>query len=203
MKLFCIGRNYAAHIEELKNEIPSSPVLFMKPPTAVLSDGKPFYYPNFSKDIHYEGELIFRFGKNGRAIAPQFALDYIDAMSIGIDFTARDLQETQKQKGLPWEIAKAFDHSAVIGTWQPIQKEQLKHPIRYELYKNDTLVQLGDTSLWLYNLEQMIAYISTYFTIQQGDILFTGTPKGVGPIAIGDHFTGLVHNEKILNVEVR
>lgn len=203
MKIFCIGRNYAAHIEELNNATPSEPVLFMKPATAALFDQKPFYYPNFSNDIHFEGELIFRIGKNGRAIQPQFALDYIDAVSLGIDFTARDLQEKQKAKGLPWEIAKAFDHAAVIGTWKPVQKEQLKQAFQFELNKNGTCVQQGDTRLWLFPLETMIAHISTYFTLQQGDILFTGTPKGVGPIAIGDQFTGTMNGEILLNVEVR
>lgn len=203
MKVFCIGRNYAAHIEELNNEVPSEPVVFIKPATAVLSDNKPFYYPNFSNDIHYEGELVCRISKNGRAVAPQFALDYIDAVTVGIDFTARDLQEKQKQKGLPWEIAKAFDHSAVIGTWVPVERDQLNNPFQFELHKNGAAVQHGDTSLWLHNLPKMISYISTYFTLQQGDVLFTGTPKGVGPIQINDEFSGHLAGKMLFETRIR
>jgi 2-keto-4-pentenoate hydratase/2-oxohepta-3-ene-1,7-dioic acid hydratase in catechol pathway len=203
MKVFCIGRNYAAHIEELNNEVPTEPVVFIKPGTAVLSDNRPFYYPNFSNDIHYEGELVFRIGKNGRAINPQFALDYIDALTVGIDFTARDLQEKQKQKGLPWEIAKAFDHAAVVGSWVKTNPERLKEPFLFELHKNGMPVQQGNTSLWLHDLPKMISYISTYFTLQQGDLLFTGTPKGVGSIQIKDHFTGIFEGKTLFETEIR
>ena len=203
MKVFCIGRNYVAHIEELNNEVPTEPVVFIKPATAVLSDNKPFYYPNFSSDMHYEGELVFRISKNGRAVAPQFALDYIDAVTVGIDFTARDLQEKQKQKGLPWEIAKAFDHSAVIGSWMPIERERLNKPFQFELHKNGLAVQHGDTSLWLHDLPKMISYISSYFTLQQGDVLFTGTPKGVGPIQINDQFKGIFEGKTLFETSIR
>lgn len=203
MKVFCIGRNYVAHIEELNNEVPTDPVVFLKPATAVLSHNKPFYYPNFSNDIHYEGELVFRISKNGRAVAPQFALDYIDAVTVGIDFTARDLQEKQKQKGLPWEIAKAFDGAAVLGEWVPVDRERLNSPFHFELYKNDAMVQQGDSSLWLHDLPRMISYISTYFTLQQGDLLFTGTPKGVGSIQINDHFAGIMEGKTLFETEIR
>lgn len=203
MKVFCIGRNYVAHIEELNNEVPTDPVVFLKPATAVLSHNKPFYYPNFSNDIHYEGELVFRIAKNGRAVAPQFALDYIDAVTVGIDFTARDLQEKQKQKGLPWEIAKAFDGAAVLGEWVNIDRDRLNTPFQFELYKNDVMVQQGDSSLWLHDLPKMISYISTYFTLQQGDVLFTGTPKGVGSIQINDRFSGSMEGKTLFETLIR
>lgn len=203
MKVFCIGRNYVAHIEELNNEVPTDPVVFLKPATAVLSHNKPFYYPNFSNDIHYEGELVFRISKNGRAVAPQFALDYIDAVTVGIDFTARDLQEKQKQKGLPWEIAKAFDGAAVLGEWVNIDRERLNSPFHFELFKNDVMVQQGDSSLWLHDLPKMISYISTYFTLQQGDVLFTGTPKGVGSIQINDRFSGVFEGKTLFETNIR
>lgn len=203
MKVFCIGRNYVAHIEELNNEVPTDPVVFLKPATAVLSHNKPFYYPNFSNDIHYEGELVFRISKNGRAVAPQFALDYIDAVTVGIDFTARDLQEKQKQKGLPWEIAKAFDGAAVLGEWVNIDRYRLNSPFHFELFKNDVMVQQGDSSLWLHDLPKMISYISTYFTLQQGDVLFTGTPKGVGSIQINDRFSGVFEGKTLFETSIR
>jgi 2-keto-4-pentenoate hydratase/2-oxohepta-3-ene-1,7-dioic acid hydratase in catechol pathway len=203
MKVFCIGRNYAAHIEELNNEVPTEPVVFIKPSTAVLNNHKPFYYPNFSNDIHYEGELVFRISKNGRAIDPQFALEYIDALTIGIDFTARDLQEKQKKQGLPWEIAKAFDNAAVIGTWVTLNRERLQSPFLYELHKNGAMVQQGNSSLWLHSLPRMISYISTFFTLQQGDLLFTGTPKGVGPIHVDDQFTGMFEGKCLLETLIR
>lgn len=203
MKIFCIGRNYAAHIEELKNETPGGPVIFMKPPTALLMDNKPFYYPDFSKDIHYECELVLKVCKNGRNIYEKFASKYYDQITLGIDFTARDLQEHQKSKGLPWEIAKAFDHSAVIGPWQDIAETEKNLSYHFRLEKNGKIVQEGDTSLMIYQANQIIHYISQFFTIQTGDIIFTGTPKGVGPIQIGDRYKAFLSNQEILNFEIK
>lgn len=203
MKIFCIGRNYAAHIEELKNETPGAPVIFMKPPTALLMDNKPFYYPDFSKDIHYECELVLKVCKNGRNIYEKFASKYYDQITLGIDFTARDLQEHQKSKGLPWEIAKAFDHSAVIGPWQDIAETEKNLSYHFRLEKNGKIVQEGDTSLMIYQANQIIHYISQFFTIQTGDIIFTGTPKGVGPIQIGDRYKAFLSNQEILNFEIK
>ncbi|HAD33106.1 MAG TPA: 2-hydroxyhepta-2,4-diene-1,7-dioate isomerase [Chitinophagaceae bacterium] len=203
MKIFCIGRNYAAHIEELKNETPGAPVIFMKPPTALLMDNKPFYYPDFSKDIHYECELVLKVCKNGRNIYEKFASKYYDQITLGIDFTARDLQEHQKSKGLPWEIAKAFDHSAVIGPWQDIAETEKNLSYHFRLEKNEKIVQECDTSLMIYQANQIIHYISQFFTIQTGDIIFTGTPKGVGPIQIGDRYKAFLSNQEILNFEIK
>lgn len=203
MKIFCIGRNYAAHVEELKNETPGAPVIFMKPPTALLMDNKPFYYPDFSKDIHYECELVLKVCKNGRNIYEKFASKYYDQITLGIDFTARDLQEHQKSKGLPWEIAKAFDHSAVIGPWQDIAETEKNLSYHFRLEKNGKIVQEGDTSLMIYQANQIIHYISQFFTIQTGDIIFTGTPKGVGPIQIGDRYKAFLSNQEILNFEIK
>ena len=190
MKIFCIGRNYAAHAKELENDIPTEPVVFMKPPTALLTDNKDFYYPNFTQDLHYECELVLRICKNGKSVSEKFASTYYDAVTLGIDFTARDLQQKQKENGLPWEIAKAFDHSAVIGEWTSVDAIQKTKPFQFDLYKNEQAVQHGDTSHLLFSFEKIIAYISQYFTLNMGDLLFTGTPKGVGEVKIGDTLQG-------------
>lgn len=203
MKIICIGRNYAAHVEELKNEMPEAPVLFMKPQNALLTEGKAFYYPDFSKDIHYECEIVLRICKNGKYIAEKFASKYFDAMTLGVDFTARDLQDYQKQKGLPWEIAKAFDHSAVIGEFIPMTEAMKSQPIHFQFLKNGEVVQQGDSSLMLHNFNKIIAYASQFFSLNMGDLIFTGTPKGVGSIAIGDQYTGMFENRKILAVEIK
>lgn len=202
MKIFCIGRNYGEHARELNNDIPDAPVVFMKPPTSLLK-GTEFYIPEFSKDIHYECELVFRIGKNGKHIAPQFAAKYIDAVSLGIDFTARDVQTEQKKKGLPWEIAKAFDQSAVVGPWMSIQQLPTYPDLHFTMHKNGTLVQEGRASSMLFAPETLIAYISTYFTLQQGDILFTGTPAGVGPVAIGDVLEGRLESHPMFTVHIK
>lgn len=203
MKIFCIGRNYADHIAELNNQTPEAPVIFLKPPTALLTSDKPFYLPNFSQDIHYEGELVFRFCKNGKQIQQKFAHTYYDAVTVGIDVTARDLQQHQKQNGLPWEIAKAFDNSAIIGKWVTLTDDQKQTPLQFELYKNGTQVQHGDTALLLHSVHYIIHYISTFFTIHQGDILFTGTPKGVGKLAIGDNLQGIFQSQQVLHVDIK
>lgn len=199
MKIICIGRNYAAHVEELKNEMPEAPVLFMKPQNALLTDGKPFYYPDFSKDIHYECEIVVRVCKNGKYISEKFASKYVDAMTLGIDFTARDLQDYQKQKGLPWEIAKAFDHSAVVGEFQTVKEGD----IHFQFLKNGEVVQRGNSSLMLHSFNKIIAYASQFFSLNIGDLIFTGTPKGVGPIQIGDCYEGMLEEKKVLSTEIK
>lgn len=203
MKIFCIGRNYVAHIEELKNTIPDAPVVFMKPPTALLTDNKPFYHPDFSKDIHYECELVFRICKQGRSIEEKFAHKYYDAVTVGIDFTARDLQDEQKKKGLPWEIAKAFDHSAVIGPWQYIGETEKNLKRNFRLDLNSKTVQEGNSQHMMFQPEQIIAYISQFFTLQTGDILFTGTPKGVGSVAVGDRLQAWLEDQPLLDFYIK
>lgn len=203
MKIFCVGRNYVAHIEELKNAIPDAPVVFMKPPTALLTDNKPFYHPDFSKDIHYECELVFRICKQGRSIEEKFAHKYYDAVTVGIDFTARDLQDEQKKKGLPWEIAKAFDHSAVIGPWQYIGETEKNLNRTFRLDVNSKTVQEGDSRFMMFQPDQIIAYISQFFTLQTGDILFTGTPKGVGSIAVGDRLQAWLEEQPLLDFLIK
>ncbi len=202
MKIFCIGRNYSEHAKELNNDIPDSPVLFMKPPTAILK-GKDFFIPEFSTDIHYECELIYRIGKNGKHINLQFAYKYINGVTVGIDFTARDIQADQKKKGLPWEIAKAFDNSAVIGEFESIE-QQVTIPARlFNMKKNGETVQLGNSDEMIFSIEQLIVYISQYFTLQQGDIIFTGTPAGVGRVTTGDVLEGYLGTEKKFMVNIK
>lgn len=199
MKIICIGRNYHEHIKELKNETPEAPVIFMKPSTAILKDGSSFYYPEFSKDIHYECECIVKIGKNGKYIQPQFALGYISEISVGIDFTARDVQAQLKQKGLPWEIAKAFDQSAAIGHFVPFEPKDYT----FSMTKNGETVQQSDTRHMINSFQEMIVHVSQFFTLQQGDILFTGTPQGVGPIAIGDRFEAYLMGQKLLSIDIK
>ncbi|OEK04279.1 fumarylacetoacetate hydrolase family protein [Roseivirga misakiensis] len=202
MKIIAIGRNYTAHIEELKNERPSEPVIFMKPDTALLRNDAPFYYPDFSKDIHYEVEVLIKICKEGKYIEEQFAHKYYQEVGIGVDFTARDLQSKCKEKGLPWEIAKGFNGSAPISNFLPKENFNLED-LNFSLSKNGEPVQKGNTSLMLYNFDQIIAYISKFFTLKTGDIIFTGTPAGVGPIVVGDKLEAYIEEEKLLEVEIR
>ncbi len=202
MKCICIGRNYGEHARELNNPVPESPVVFLKPSTAVLQQ-KDFYHPEFSNDIHYECELLVRIGKHGKYIAKEFAHKYIDALSVGIDFTARDVQAKQKEKGLPWEIAKAFDQSAAIGKWIPWNGEQDLSDITFGLQRNNQWVQQGNSRDMLFPIIDIIHYVSQFFTLQQGDVLFTGTPAGVGKINIGDHFEGYLMEKKLLEVNIK
>jgi 2-keto-4-pentenoate hydratase/2-oxohepta-3-ene-1,7-dioic acid hydratase in catechol pathway len=201
MKILCVGRNYAEHAKELGNAIPTAPVIFLKPQNALLPPGKDFYIPEFTKDLHYEAELVIRICRNGKHIAQKFARKYYDQITLGIDFTARDLQQQQKEKGLPWEIAKAFDASAPIGRLQPINKPVSEY--HFELLKNGTKVQDGDASHMLHNVDALIAYCSQYFSLNQGDLLFTGTPAGVGPVAIGDKLEGFIEGEQVLELNIR
>lgn len=201
MKIFCIGRNYSEHIAELKNETPEAPVLFMKPSTAINPNKDRWFLPEFSQNMHYECEIVLKIGKNGKHIQPKFALQYIEAISVGIDFTARDIQDQLKSKGLPWEIAKAFDHSAVVGQFIPLDSLDLDQ-LSFSLLKNETPVQNGNTKDMMHSSAKIISYISEYFTLQKGDLIFTGTPKGVGQVSIGDSYKGFIENQLLFEFNV-
>jgi len=204
MRIFAIGRNYAEHISELNNERPDEPVIFTKPDTAILRNNAPFYYPGFSTDIHYEIELVLRICKEGKNIEEKFAHKYFDAIGIGIDFTARDLQQKAKEKGLPWDIAKGFNGSAPISDkFIPVSDFKELKNINFSLKVNDDLRQQGNTSLMLFSFEYIISYLSKFFTLRTGDIIFTGTPKGVGPIVVGNKLSAFIENEKLLEFEVK
>ncbi|WP_422859336.1 fumarylacetoacetate hydrolase family protein [Flagellimonas sp. S174] len=203
MKLICIGRNYAAHIDELQNERPSKPVVFIKPDSAILPKEQDFYIPEFSKDVHYEVEVLVKIKKVGKHISKKFAHTYYDEVGLGIDFTARDLQSQLKQKGLPWEKAKGFDGAAVIGKWIPKEKYESMDKLRFSLLKNGESVQNGDTSLMLWKIDELISYVSTYFMLKKGDILFTGTPAGVGKVSPNDYLSGTLEGEEMFALNVK
>lgn len=203
MKIIAIGRNYSEHAKELNNPIPEKPVIFLKPDTAVLKDNKDFYHPDFSKDIHHEIELILRICKEGKHINPKFASSYYDEIGLGIDFTARDIQAEHKAKGLPWELAKAFDHSAPISGLLPKSQFADLRNISFSLSKNGQTVQNGNTKDLLFSFEEIITFVSQYITLRKGDILFTGTPAGVGPVAIGDHLEGYIEHQKLLDFHIK
>ena len=203
MKLICAGRNYAEHIEELKNNRPDSPVLFIKPDSAILPREQELYIPEFSDSIHYEVELLVKIVKVGKHISEAFAPRYYNEVSLGIDFTARDLQDKLKAKGLPWEKAKGFDGAAVIGKW--VSKDQFTDMgnLNFTLEKNGEVVQQGNTAQMLWNTDQLIAYASTFFTLKKGDILFTGTPAGVGKVASNDYLSGKLEGQTMFSLNVR
>jgi acylpyruvate hydrolase len=204
MRIFAIGRNYAEHIKELNNERPDEPVIFTKPDTAILRNNAPFYYPDFTKDIHYEVELVLRINKEGKNISEQFSKKYYDAIGIGIDFTARDLQQKAKEKGLPWDIAKGFNGSAPISDkFIPVSDFKDLKDINFGLSVNGEQRQQGNTSLMLFNFDYIVSYLSKYFTLRTGDLIFTGTPKGVGPVKIGDRLSATIENEKLLEFDVK
>ena len=204
MRIFAIGRNYAEHIKELSNERPDEPVIFTKPDTAIIRNNGPFYYPDFSSDIHYEAELVLRICKEGKNIEEKFAPKYYDAIGAGIDFTARDLQQKAKEKGLPWDIAKGFNGSAPISDkFIPASDFKDLKDINFSLSINGELRQQGNTSLMLFNFDYIISYLSRFFTLRTGDLIFTGTPKGVGPVKIGDTLAAFIENEKLLEFEVK
>lgn len=203
MKIIAIGRNYVDHIKELSNEIPDEPVVFLKPDTAILKNNQPFYYPEFSHDIHHEVEVIVRISKEGKFIEEKFAHKYYDAVGLGIDFTARDVQQKCKEKGLPWEKAKAFNGSAPISEFLPLSEIPDLKDIRFSLEVNGETKQSGTTALMMHSIDAIIAYVSRYFTLKKGDIIFTGTPKGVGPIKIGDRLTGYMNEQKMFDFEVK
>jgi 2-keto-4-pentenoate hydratase/2-oxohepta-3-ene-1,7-dioic acid hydratase in catechol pathway len=203
MKLICIGRNYTKHIEELNSEKPSDPVIFLKPDTAILVKNQPFFIPDFSDNIHYEVEVIVKIKKVGKYIDKKFANKYYDEIGLGIDFTARDLQNQLKDKGLPWEKCKAFDGSAVIGNWLPKSQFKDVNNIPFSLFKNDELVQSGNTSNMLWKIDEIIEYVSKYFTLKIGDIIFTGTPEGVGKVFANDRLKGLIENKEMFSITVK
>ncbi|MDT0540281.1 MULTISPECIES: fumarylacetoacetate hydrolase family protein [Croceitalea] len=203
MKLICIGRNYAGHIDELNNERPSEPVVFIKPDSSILPREQDFYIPEFSHDVHYEVEVLIKIKKVGKHIARQFAHKYYDEIGLGIDFTARDLQSKLKAKGLPWEKAKGFDGAAVIGKWIAKEKYENIDNLGFSLLKNGEFVQNGDTSLMLWKIDELISYVSTYFTLKKGDILFSGTPSGVGKVNANDYLEGRIEGEQFFAINVR
>jgi len=204
MRIFAIGRNYVEHIQELNNERPDEPVIFTKPDTAVLRNNAPFYHPSFSNDIHHEVELVLRISKEGKNIEEKFASRYYDAIGVGIDFTARDLQQKAKDKGLPWDIAKGFNGSAPVSdVFTPSDKFADVKNINFKLEINGTVKQQGNTSLMLFPFDYIISYLSKFFTLKTGDLIFTGTPKGVGPVKPGDTLSAYIENEKLLEFQVK
>ncbi|MFN8273247.1 MAG: fumarylacetoacetate hydrolase family protein [Flavobacteriaceae bacterium] len=203
MKLICIGRNYANHIQELNNERPDDPVVFLKPDTAVLSRPQPFIIPDFSQDIHHEIELVVKINKMGKYIEPEFAYKYYDEITVGIDFTARDVQQKLKEKGLPWEKAKAFDGSAIIGDFISKKVFSSLESINFELTNNGITVQKGNSSLMLWKIDELISYVSQYFTLRTGDVIFTGTPEGVAAVKPGDVLEGYLEKQKLFRLNIK
>jgi len=203
MKIICIGRNYAEHIKELSNQLPSDPVFFMKPDTSIITGNKPFFLPDFSADIQYEVELVLKICKVGKSISEKFASRYYDEIGIGIDFTARDLQTKAKEKGLPWEIAKAFEGSAPLGKFVPKKELPDLKSINFHLDKNDKMVQQGSSADMIFSFDKIISYVSRFFPLKTGDLIFTGTPAGVGPVTIGDHLQAYLENLLLLDFKVK
>ncbi|MBT8299768.1 MAG: fumarylacetoacetate hydrolase family protein [Maribacter sp.] len=203
MKIICIGRNYTEHIKELANERPEEPVVFIKPDSAVLPKEQDFFIPDFTKEVHYEVEVLVKICKVGKHIDERFAHKYYNEVGLGIDFTARDLQNKLKQKGLPWEKAKGFDGSALIGKWLPKSDCKDINNLNFSLLKNNELVQQGNTGLMLWKINELIAYVSTYFTLKKGDVLFTGTPAGVGQIVANDYLSGKLEGQELFSVKIK
>lgn len=203
MKVIAIGRNYAAHAKELNNPLPSSPVIFLKPDTAVLKDNKPFYIPDFSSDIHYELEVVLKVCKEGKHIAEKFAAGYFEEIGLGIDFTARDIQNIHKEKGLPWELAKAFDNSAAISHFIPKSQIEDLNNLQFELKINGETRQNGNTKNILFSFEKIISFVSQYITLKKGDLIFTGTPEGVGQVHQGDKLEAWIGQEQFLNFDIK
>ena len=202
MKIICVGRNYAEHAKELKNDVPAEPVIFMKPKGAILGPEKPLFYPEFTDDLHYECEVVVRLCKNGKHIQKKFANKYYDQVTVGIDFTARDLQNELKKKGLPWEISKGFDGSAVIGTFVPVTEDMSVQDLDFQLKLNSQVVQTGNTRDMLFTIDAIIAYVSKFFVLNIGDMIFTGTPAGVGAVNPGDKLEGYLQGDKLMEVEI-
>ncbi|MEO6520502.1 MAG: fumarylacetoacetate hydrolase family protein [Mucilaginibacter sp.] len=203
MKIIAIGRNYAEHAKELNNPVPSVPVIFMKPDTALLKDNKPFYHPEFSQDVHHELEIVLKICKEGKSINEKFAAAYYDEIALGIDFTARDIQTRHKEKGLPWELAKAFDNSAPVSNFAPKSKFADLYDLNFHLDINGAVRQQGSTKDLLFSFEKIIAFVSGYITLKKGDLIFTGTPPGVSKVAIGDRLEGYLENEKLLDFYIK
>lgn len=202
MKIICIGRNYAKHIEELANERPVNPVVFLKPDSSILPKKNPFFIPPFSNDVHYEVEVLVKINKVGKHISTKFSHKYYDEIGLGIDFTARDIQQKCKEKGLPWEKAKAFDGSAVIGDFYNKHNFDLDN-LSFQLFKNDRIVQDGNTQAMLWKIDELISYVSQYFTLKKGDVIFTGTPAGVGKVLENDTLVGKIHDIKAFEIRVK
>ncbi len=203
MKIFCIGRNYVDHAKELGNEVPDEPVIFMKPKSALVQTHTPFYYPEFTNELHYECELVVRISKNGKYIQEKHAPNYYNAISVGIDFTARDIQTQLKEKGLPWEKAKSFDNSAAVGTFKDITPALNKKNINFSFHQNKELVQQGNSGSMIFSIDNVISNISNYFSLNIGDLVFTGTPAGVGECMVGDTLQAFFENECLLSLEVK
>ena len=203
MKIICIGRNYAEHAAELGNDVPNEPVIFMKPKSALLNNFAPFYYPEFTNELHYECELVLRVCKNGKYIPEELASGYINGISVGIDFTARDIQDELKKKGLPWEKAKAFDNSAAVGKFIDIEAGTKLENINFSFKQNGETVQQGNSNQMIFNFDNIIANISNYFSLNIGDLIFTGTPKGVGECMVGDKLEAFYEEEKLLSLVVK
>lgn len=201
MKIICIGRNYVEHIHELNNEVPDEPVIFQKPDTALLRENAPFFIPEFTQDVHFEVELVVKIKKMGKFIPVQFAHTYYDEISLGIDFTARDLQSKLKSKGLPWEKSKGFDHSAVIGKFLPKTDFDLTN-LNFRLEKNGEVVQQGNSQQMINSIDQIISHVSEYFTLKVGDYIYTGTPSGVGPVTSGDKLAGFIEAEEMFRFDI-
>lgn len=203
MKIICIGRNYVKHAEELKSEVPDEPVYFMKPASCLVNNNKPFFYPDFSKEIHYETEIIIKINRLGKNISKQYASRYFDEIGIGIDFTARDIQREQIKKGLPWEKAKAFDNAAPMSRFVHKENFQDINNLSFHLTINDKMVQQGSTKDMIFNFDDLIAYVSQFMTLKIGDLIFTGTPAGVGPVHINDQLKAYIENEKYLDFFIK
>lgn len=203
MKIFCVGRNYADHAKELGNDVPEEPVIFLKPKSALLQSHTPFYYPEFCNELHYEAELVLRICKNGKYIPQRQANKYYNAITVGIDFTARDIQAELKKKGLPWEKAKAWDNSAVVGTWKDVTPEMSRKPIHFSLKNNSEVVQDGNSQDMIFTFDEIISHISNYFSLNIGDLVFTGTPAGVGECVVGDILEGYYEQERVFELEVK
>ncbi|WGQ08533.1 fumarylacetoacetate hydrolase family protein [Pedobacter gandavensis] len=203
MKIIAIGRNYAAHAKELNNPIPGTPVIFLKPDTAALRENKPFYIPEFSSDIHYELEVVLKICREGKHIAEKFAGNYFEEVGLGIDFTARDIQTRHKEKGLPWELAKAFDHSAAVSSFVPKAQLSDLHQLPFELQINGAPRQQGNTKDMIFSFEYLISFISQYFTLKKGDLIFTGTPEGVGQVHEGDKLEAWMDGQQLLNFDIK
>lgn len=203
MKLICIGRNYTEHIKELENEKPTDPVVFLKPDTAILLKKQPFFIPDFSDDVHHEVEVLVKINKVGKHIDRKFAYKYYDEIGLGIDFTARDLQNQLKAKGLPWEKAKAFDGAAVIGKWLPVSEFENVDAINFSLKKNDIIIQNGNTSHMLWKIDELIEYVSKYFTLKIGDVIFTGTPARVGKVIANDKLKGFIEDREMFSITIK
>ena len=202
MKIFCVGRNYSEHAKELGNLVPENPVIFSKPDTALLKNGEPFYHPDFSNDIHHEVELVIRICKMGKKIQEKFASSYYNEIGLGVDFTARDMQTKLKEKGLPWELAKGFDGSAPLGDFIATDKLDLQN-ISFELTKNNDLVQQGNSAQMIFSFDKIVSFVSQYFTLKVGDLIYTGTPAGVGKVNIGDKLVGYINKHQMLACEIK